>query len=455
MKFGGSSVGNSKRIKNIADIVKNHSDKEVVVVTSAMSGVTDKLVEFSSQVLKGIEEKEINRFIEKIKEKHHRALREIVSDNSKYFNTISNMADELKKMLIGVNYVGELTTRNKDFILSFGEKMAAPLVAAALKNKGLNSEWYTGNEAGIITDSNFGKAYPLFDESYQKINSNIGTKSGETIPVVTGFIAADSKNRVTTLGRGGSDYTASLLAAALGCDEIWIWTDVDGILTSDPSMVKNTKVIEKISYIEAMEMAFFGAKVVHPRAIEPAIGKGIPVRVKNSFKPEEKGSLIVRDEEKASEIIKAISIKKETVLITVSGVEMMGTPGVAARVFKSLADKGVNILMISQSSSETNISIVIDKEDKTEGLEALKDEFLGTDIVEDVHYDENVAIVAVIGAGMKGTKGIAARVFKAVSDSDVNILTIAQGSSEVNISFVINREDAYKAANSLHKKFIS
>lgn len=455
MKFGGTSIGNSERIRDMARIVEEHSDRELVVVTSAMSGVTDRLVEFSSRVLEGIEEEEINRFIEGLEEKHHQTLREITPSSSEYFDVISNMLSELKKVLTGVRYVGELTPRSRDFILSFGERLAAPLVAAALRERGLHTRWYTGSEAGIVTDSSFGRASPILDESYQRIGSILKPRLGELVPVVTGFIAADSRGRITTLGRGGSDYTASLLATALRADEIWIWTDVDGILTSDPTMVREARVIKEISYVEAMELAFFGARVLHPRTIEPAMEEGIPVRVKNSFRPYGEGTLIVRDQEKTSGVVKAIGVRRKAVLLTVSGVGMIGVPGVAARVFTALADEGVNILMISQGSSEANISIAIDREDKHKAIEALKEEFLGANIVKDVHYNEDVVLMAVVGAGMKGTKGIAARVFQAVSGSDVNVLMIAQGSSEVNISFVIARDDARRAANALHREFIS
>jgi len=286
------------------------------------------------------------------------------------------------------------------------------------------------------------------------VRTTLGPRLKEIVPVVTGFIAGDSKGRITTLGRGGSDYTAAILGAALEADEIWIWTDVDGILTTDPRLVEDAKIIKEISYIEAMELAYFGAKVLHPKTIEPAMEKGIPVRVKNSFKPEVPGTAIVKDQEKSSDIVKAISVKGNAVLLTVSGVGMIGVPGVAARVFKALADEKVNILMISQGSSEANISMVIDKGDIDNAVRALKEEFIGANIVRDVHYNEDVSIIAVVGAGMKGTKGVAARVFRAVAEAGVNVLMIAQGSSEVNISFVVGSEDAKEAAKALHREFI-
>ncbi len=455
MKFGGTSVGNAERIKAAAEIVEKYRGEETLVVTSAMSGVTDRLVEISEKVLNGADENDINDFIKYLENKHFEALKEILgTQENEVFHEISNMLSELEKVLIGVSYVGELTARSRDFILSFGERLAAPLVSAALEKRGIKSGWYTGYEAGIVTDSNFGRATPDFEATAERVRTTLGPRLKEIVPVVTGFIAGDSKGRITTLGRGGSDYTAAILGAALEADEIWIWTDVDGILTTDPRLVEDAKIIKEISYIEAMELAYFGAKVLHPKTIEPAMEKGIPVRVKNSFKPEVPGTAIVKDQEKSSDIVKAISVKGNAVLLTVSGVGMIGVPGVAARVFKALADEKVNILMISQGSSEANISMVIDKGDIDNAVRALKEEFIGANIVRDVHYNEDVSIIAVVGAGMKGTKGVAARVFRAVAEAGVNVLMIAQGSSEVNISFVVGSEDAKEAAKALHREFI-
>jgi aspartate kinase len=276
-----------------------------------------------------------------------------------------------------------------------------------------------------------------------------------SVPVVTGFIAGDEKGRIATLGRGGSDYTAAILGSALKVEEIWIWTDVNGILTTDPKLVKESKTIEILSFIEAMELAYFGAKVLHPKTIEPAMESGIPVRVRNTFNLNNKGTLIVKDQKKSTEVVKAISVMKHVALLTISGLGMIGVPGVAARVFNALATEKVNILMISQGSSEVNISIVIEQKDLENAINTIKMEFSGKQIVRDINYKKNVAIIAVIGAGMQGAKGVAAKVFTAVAESDVNVLMISQGSSEVNISFVVFQKDAKKVANALHDKFIS
>jgi aspartate kinase len=274
------------------------------------------------------------------------------------------------------------------------------------------------------------------------------------VPVITGFIGGDEKGRITTLSRGGSDFSAAILGSALDADEIWIWTDVDGIFTTDPRYDKNARIIKVISFVEALEMAFFGAEILHPKTIEPAMEKDIPVRVRNTFDPENQGTLIVREQEKSTEVVKAITVLNNTALLTISGAGMIGVPGIAARVFSSLAREKVNIMMISQGSSEVNISVVIEEGDLERSVETLRAEFPQGDIVRDVTSNLDIAVVAVIGAGMRGTKGIAGRVFTSVARGEVNVLMIAQGSSEVNISFVISAADAPKAVEALHDEFI-
>ncbi len=457
MKFGGTSVGSAERISRVAELVKRFAAPETVVVTSAMSGVTDRLVEIAERVAQGIEEEQIHEFIAYMREKHISVVQEVARQEEveELRGEIERLLNELEKILIGISYVGELTPRSLDYVLSFGERLAAPLLSAALRRLGINSRWYTGYEAGIVTDSNFGKASPLMEITEERVRQVIEPRLKDSIPVVTGFIAGNKEGRITTLGRGGSDYTAAILGAVLDADEIWIWTDVDGILTTDPRLVKEARVIEVLSYIEAMELAYFGAKVLHPKTIEPAMEKGIPVRVRNTFNPNCEGTLIVSEQEKSSDIVKAISVMKDVALLNISGVGMIGLPGVASRVFTALAQQKVNILMISQGSSEANISIVVERADVERAVDALQEEFLGANIVKDVQYNEDVAIIAVVGAGMRGTRGVAARVFTAVANAGVNVLMIAQGSSEVNISFVVADEDAARAARALHQEFIT
>ncbi len=456
MKFGGSSVGSGKRVKETARIISEYRGDETVVVVSAMEEVTDRLIEMANDVVNGVGEEGIREFIEELKDMHVAAAKKAVSKQHRegVVATIERLCTELMKVLVGVSYVGELTPRSLDYIISFGEKLSAPVVSGAISSLGIKSDWLTGHEAGIVTDSNFGSAAPVWAATNKKIKQSLPPLIKSGIPVVAGFIAGDEKGRITTFGRGGSDFTASILGSVLNADEIWIWTDVDGILSSNPGLVKKAEIIDVISYAEAQELAYFGAKVLHPKTIEPAMEKRIPVVVKNTFNPENKGTLIVREQKKIVDIVKAISVKNDVALLTVSGVGMIGVPGIAARLFGILADRRINILMISQGSSEVNISFIIEKSDLKRAFRALEKAFPGKDIVKEIKYKDNVSIVAVVGAGMKGTKGIAARIFSAVAKAGVNILMIAQGSSEVNISFVVLRKDARKAANALHKEFI-
>ncbi len=457
MKFGGTSVADGERIKNVAKIVEKFRANETVVVVSALANVTDSLLNFANKVKSHIDEEEIKNFVAELKERHRYACEIAVKKEFRdpILLEIEKLCGDLEKVLIGISYIGELTKRSLDYVLSFGERLSAPILSGALKSIGIDSIWLSGGEAGIVTDSNFGRANVIWDKTEKLVRKRLLPLLKDKVPVVTGFIAVDERGRITTLGRGGSDYTASIIGACIDADEIWMFKETEGIMTCDPRIVKNAKPIEVLSYIEAMELAYFGAKVLHPKTIEPAIAKNIPVRVKNTFNPEGKGTLIVRETKKTNGVVKAISVMKNVSLINISGAGMISEVGVASRVFKALADANVNVLMISQGSSEANISLVVNREDSKKALESLKNEFKDEKIVKTIECNNSVAIIAVVGAGMRGTKGVAARVFRAVADAGVNVLMIAQGSSEVNISFVVLEEDADKAVVSLHDEFLS
>jgi len=278
----------------------------------------------------------------------------------------------------------------------------------------------------------------------------------EIIPVITGFIGSTEKGNITTFGRGGSDYSAALVGAGLDADIVEIWTDVSGILTSDPRIVKNVKRIPRMSYIEAMELAYFGAKVLHPRTIEPLMEKNIPLRIKNTFDPENEGTLITNDREKSNNIIKAITAIKDVFLINIFGAGMVGVSGTAARIFSALGRADANVILISQGSSETNVSVVIygDGEEAERCLRELREEFKNSNLIRDISIDRDVAVVSAVGAGMKGSRGIAGKLFTAVAESGANIKMIAQGSSEVNISFVIGENELKRCLQTLHDTFI-
>jgi len=452
MKFGGSSVADGAKLRNVGKLVKSLSgENKIVVVTSALGGVTDDLLQCARDSAGGDEVEQIVTFVDRLSKRHIRAAMEAIEDPQivkEVKETVIQRLSELEKAYIGICYLGELSARSIDRISSYGERLAAPILSGVLRDLGLKSSYYTGGEAGIITNSNYGSARPLGD-TYEKVAEKLMPL--DEVAVVTGFIAEDESGNITTLGRGGSDFTASLIGAAIGADEIWFWKDTSGVLTTDPRIVSKAKNIPLISYREAMEMSYFGAKVLHPRAIEPAISKGIPVRVKCTFSPEDPGTLIVQ-EGIPHKIIKAVTLYNNAALLNISGAEMIGTPGIAARAFTALADTGVNIVMISQGSSESNISIVIDGNQLEPAEIALRAEF-PTDVVREISHDNDVAVVAVVGAGMVGTPGVASKVFGAMGRANINVMMISQGSSEHNISFVVSSEEAERAVQELHREF--
>jgi aspartate kinase len=461
IKFGGVPVKDGESIRNDAEFVVSRYKKgdQVAVVTSAMAGVTDQLLNIANRLIEpqANPERQIPDFMRQISVRHFQACQDAIKNKevlSRTTRVVKETLDLLERALIGVSYLGELSPRSQDLILSFGERLSAPILAGAIESLGVPSRFLTGFEAGIITDDHFTEARPLMDRirklAKQRINKIWADKE---IPVITGFIGGTKDGIITTLGRGGSDYTASILGAALGVDEIWIMTDVDGIMTADPKVEPKARVIKAISYIEATELAYFGAKVLHPRMIRPAMDTNIPVRVLNAFKPNQGGTLIIRKPNRAKDIVKSITMSRNVSLITVGGAEMIGVPGVAATVFDIIGRAGVKVLMISQSSSQADISFVVDRKEADVALHALRSEFEKRHIDWNINCERNVSVIAAIGAGMKGTPGVAARVFGTMGRNGINILTIAQGSSELNISFTVDERDAVKAVRALHSEF--
>ena len=456
MKFGGTSVGDGIRMKHVAELAKKYRDEgnEVVLVTSALSGVTDALLKNARDASETGKTSGVKEFIADLTKQHHKAAHDAINLPfiiEKVTKDIDQRIEELEKALIGICYLGELTARSIDYISSYGERLAAPIISGSFNSLGVDSCSFTGGEAGIVTTDEYGNAKPL-EETYSLVRDRIEPLLMDTIPVICGFIAQNEAGIITTLGRGGSDFTASIVGAAIKANEIWLWKEVDGIMTTDPNIVTDAQPIPVISYIEAMELSYFGAKVLHPRAIEPAIRHGIPVRVKNTFHPQVAGTLVVKDQKLSKDIVKAVTVIKKVALINISGAGMVGTIGVAARVFTTLANAGVNIVMISQGSSEANISLVVDETHLDTAVKAIKSEFKNGTIKE-VTPDRNIAVVAVVGAGMANTPGVAGRVFGALGKAQVNVIMISQGSSQHNISFAVSEEGAKKAVSVLHKEF--
>ena len=460
MKFGGTSVATGENIRYVADLVTKYDKKEnrVAIVVSALAGVTNNLIEVACQAKKS-DEKNIQTFTAELLKKHTEAVSTAITSKQiqkEVTQIIEKTIAELEKVLTGICYVGELTPKSKDYVVSFGERLSAPIVWGAIKDHKLETQCFTGKEAGIVTDSNFGEADPLINFTTHLIRERLGPLFEKgIIPVVTGFIAANQDGIVTTVGRGGSDYTATVLGVALDVDEVWIWTDVEGIMTTDPKIVPAARMLPQLSYQEAAEMAIFGAKAMHPRALGPVIKENIPVRVRSIFHPESSGTLITKEPNaKATEVVKAVAMIKDVAMLNVNGAGMVGAPGSYAKVFDVLGKNNINVMMISTAASEANISMIIKRGLLGRAISNLEIALLERGgIVSEVSAEDDVAVIAVMGANMKGTLGVASRIFSTVAKKGINIRMIAQGSSELNISFVVKERDGVAVVRAIHEEF--
>ncbi|HJT49151.1 MAG TPA: aspartate kinase [Nitrososphaeraceae archaeon] len=459
MKFGGTAINSADKVRHIASLIKSQKEKgnnEIVGVISAARGMTDKISSIPLNI-KISNKQFITDFLKNTRYTHINIIDNAIKNErlkNEARSVLSLLIKELEDILTGVLLLGEITPKSLDYLMSFGERLSTPIVSFALRDIGLLSEYLTGKEAGILTDSNFGEARPLMDTTRLRVVHKIEPLlSSNVIPLVTGFIGADQNGNITTIGRGGSDYTATIIASSLDADEVWFLGDVDGLMTADPKIVSEAKVIREVSFAEAMEMALFGAKYMHPRALEPVIDTKIPVRIRNAFKVNHLGTLISQNLTKTSQkTVKSISAIRHTALIDVSGGGMVGAPGTAAKIFDALAKNRVNIMMISQSPSESSISIVVRRDELDKAITTLDLNLLGK-VVKRVVINNDVAVIAVVGSGMRGLKGVAARVFNAVAKRNVNVIMIVQGSSELNLAFVVNDSDCEQAVIALHDEF--
>jgi aspartate kinase len=460
MKFGGTSVGTGTNIRHVADLVTSYAKKDirVTVVVSALAGVTNSLIETACQAKKS-DAKSIETFTKGLLQKHKEAIVAAIKSKTiqqEVTEITEKTISELEKVLTGICYVGELTPKSKDYVVSFGERLSAPIVWGAIKDYKAETACFTGKEVGIVTDSNFGEANPLMNFTTHLIRERLSPilEKG-VIPVVTGFIAANQDGIVTTVGRGGSDYTATILGVALKADEVWIWTDVDGIMTTDPKIVPTAKMISQLSYQEAAEMAIFGAKAMHPRALGPVSKENIPVRIRNTAHPENNGTLITKEPQaEAKEAVKAVAMIKDVAMLNVYGAAMVGAPGSYAKVLDVLGKNNINVMMISAAASEANISMIIKRGligRATSNLEIALLEKGG--LVSEITTEDDVAVIAVMGANMKGTLGVASKIFEIVAKKGINIRMIAQGSSELNISFVVKEKDGIAVLKAIHEEF--
>ncbi len=459
MKFGGTSVGDAACIRRAATIVKDAAaTRPVVVVVSAMSGVTNRLIEAAHRAEAG-ESEFLAGLISELRKQHETALAALVSDPkccADVGKTCWDVLAQLERLLQGTAMLHELTPRTLDAISGIGERLSAPLVAGAIGDLGLRSVAVSATEI-IVTDPHHGRAEPLMAQTRERAEARLRPLLKDNIvPVVTGFIGATPEGVQTTLGRGGSDYSATILGAALNAAETIIWTDVDGVKTADPRLVPEARLIPEISYNEAAELAYFGAKVLHPNTLRPVTAAGVPVWIRNSFAPERPGTKISADGKSTGGGVKALTAIRDVSLITVGGPGIVGLPDVLARSFAATAETRANVLLVSQSSSQNDICFVIPTADEKLTVEALREAFapeVAEHTVEHISADRNVAIVAVVGENMRGTPGVAGRTFGALGREGVNLIAIAQGSSEYNISCVIEASAAQRALKTLHAEF--
>jgi len=462
MKFGGTSVGGAPAVKQAAAIVQEQAQawERLVVIVSAMRGVTDALIQGARMAASG-DGQTYPALVTDLRVKHTLAVAELLSDadeRTALLKTLDAYLDEFATFCRSVQVLGEVTPRAMDAISSLGERMNARIVAARLRQMGLHSEAVDATEL-IVTDRRFQQAAPLMDATRARTQARLLSllESG-VVPVVTGFIGATEDGVTTTLGRGGSDYSASILGVSLDADEVWTWTDVDGVLTTDPRIVPDARVIPVLSYSEVGELAYFGAKVLHPKTISPVVERGIPLWVKNTFNPTCPGTRIVREPESTPGTVKAVSVIQGLSMVNVEGRGMMGVPGIAARTFAAVASQGASVLMISQASSEQSICFVIPTETAAGVIAAIEEEMaleLSRRDIDRVWAMDDVVIVTAIGAGMRGTPGVAARLFGALAQKQINVIAIAQGSSECSISLVVAADQATEAVRQLHAEVIN
>ena len=460
LKFGGTSVANAENISKVIEIVKKAVTKDsTIVVVSALGGVTDLLLNAASMAAEGNE-----GYIDKInliEQRHKECVAALISENAQpaLLKLIASACAEISNLCDGLFMLGELTPRSKDRIASYGEKLSSQIIASAFNDKSIPATWKDSREL-IVTNSSFGSAAVDFEKTDLNIRNYISANAQQLF-VVPGFIAADASGKTTTLGRGGSDYTAAIFAAALTVSNLEIWTDVSGMMTADPRLSSNAKIIPHISYHEAMELSHFGAKVIYPPTIQPVMNKNIPVWIKNTFAPEDYGTVIsdefaANDKNSIDNIVRGISSINNIALITLEGSGMVGIPGFSKRLFESLSNEKINVILITQSSSEHSITVAIDALQNEKAIQSVNQEFsneIELRKVEPLNVEAGLSIVALVGENMKNHTGVSGRMFSAMGKNGINIRAIAQGSSEKNISTVIRTEDVKKTINVLHEEF--
>jgi len=454
LKFGGTSVGSSKNINSVINILENYGETDAIVcVVSAVGGITDKLLLAGKQA-----QSKDRAFVDTfsgIKERHYTIIKELNPTNNKgILNYIDDRLSALHSLLEGIYLINELSPKTSDKLVSYGELLSSYIIAETMKNRGLSAERKNSHEL-IITNSNFTKAevdYKITDKNIQDYFKS----ASQQITILPGFISKSKTGEQTTLGRGGSDFTAAIIAAALHVEQLEIWTDVSGMFTTNPKLVKQAYPIDKISYQEAMELSHFGAKVLYPPTVQPVLSLDIPIHIKNTLDPDAVGTIISNEDTKSLSPVKGISNISNIALLTLEGTGMVGIPGFSKRLFETLSQEKINVIMITQASSEHSICLGIDERDAQAAKAAIDVVFeneIALGKIEPIIIENGLSIIALVGDNMKNHQGISGKMFSTLGRNNINIRAIAQGASEKNITAVIDEKDVKKALNTLHEQF--
>ena len=454
LKFGGTSVGSSKNINSVINILENYGETDAIVcVVSAVGGITDKLLSAGKQA-----QSKDRAFVDTfsgIKERHYTIIKELNPTNNKgILNYIDDRLSALYSLLEGIYLINELSPKTSDKLVSYGELLSSYIIAETMKNRGLSAERKNSHEL-IITNSNFTKAevdYKITDKNIQDYFKS----ASQQITILPGFISKSKTGEQTTLGRGGSDFTAAIIAAALHVEQLEIWTDVSGMFTTNPKLVKQAYPIDKISYQEAMELSHFGAKVLYPPTVQPVLSLDIPIHIKNTLDPDAVGTIISNEDTKSLSPVKGISNISNIALLTLEGTGMVGIPGFSKRLFETLSQEKINVIMITQASSEHSICLGIDEKDAQAAKAAIDVVFeneIALGKIEPIIIENGLSIIALVGDNMKNHQGISGKMFSTLGRNNINIRAIAQGASEKNITAVIDEKDVKKALNTLHEQF--
>ena len=433
MKFGGSSVSDAPRIRDVIEIVRARLDRRPIVVASAFRGVTDDLFAAAEEALRGRD-----GMLDKIRARHAA----VIADLGLSTDLVSEPLAELAVLLKGISLVKELTPRTLDYVVSFGERLSTRIIAAAFGKAGVPASQHDAFDIGMLTDDQFGSAQPL-PESEAELRRHL--EAATRLPIVTGYVGKTRGGDITTLGRNGSDFTATILGAAVGAEEVQIWSDTDGVMTADPRLVPTAKPIACLTFDEASELAYYGGKVLHPSTIIPAVLKGIPVKVLNTFRPAHPGTTILAKLEPAQAGVKSIAHHLGNYVVNVRTPRMLMGHGFLARLFGVFAEHRVVVNMVS--TSEVTVSVTVDSPRNLDAAVASLSKFA------EVTVEERRTVVCVVGEGLRSTPGIAGHVFEALREASVNVLMISQGASKINVAFVVDDRDAEAAVRALHRKF--